>query len=46
LMVLVKSVNDDPRFGTSTYELTDVKRNDPDPGLFKLPGGFTRSSRR
>jgi hypothetical protein len=45
LMVLVKSVNDDPRFGTSTYELTDVKRNDPDPSLFKLPDGFTRSSR-
>jgi hypothetical protein len=46
LMVLVKSTNDDPRFGTSSYELTDVNRNDPDPKLFKLPIGFTKSSGR
>ncbi len=45
LMVLVKSTNDDPRFGTSSYELKDVNRNDPDPSLFKLPEGFTRRSR-
>ena len=46
LMALVKSTNDDPRFGTSSYELKDVKRNDPDPSLFRLPDGFTKSSRR
>jgi hypothetical protein len=45
LMVLVKSSNDDPRFGTSTYELKDVSRTNPDPGLFKVPEGFTKSSR-
>lgn len=46
LMALVKSTNDDPRFGTSTYELTDVRRNDPDPSLFKLPDGYSKSARR
>jgi hypothetical protein len=46
LMVLVKSTNDDPRFGTSSYELKDVNRSEPDPSLFKLPEGFSRSSRR
>ena len=46
LMVLVKSTNNDPRFGTSSYELSDVKRNDPDPSLFKLPDGFTKNPRR
>ncbi len=46
LMVLVRSTNDDPRFGKSSYELQDVHRKDPDPNLFKLPDGFTKSSRR
>jgi hypothetical protein len=46
LMVLVKSTNDDPRFGTSSYELKNVNRSEPDPSLFKLPEGFSRSSRR
>lgn len=45
LKVLVKSSNDDPRFGASTYELKEVTRAEPDPNLFKLPEGFTRSNR-
>lgn len=45
LMVLVKSSNNDPRFGTTTYELKDVKRGEPDPWLFRVPDGFTRTPR-
>ena len=46
LMVLVKSSNNDPRFGTTTYELKDVKRAEPDPSLFKVPEGFAKNSHR
>jgi hypothetical protein len=46
LMALVKSSNDDPRFGTSTYELQDISRSEPDPDLFKLPEGFAKSPSR
>lgn len=42
--ILPIGVNDDPRFGVSTYELKDVRRADPDPSLFKLPEDFTRSN--
>ena len=45
LMALVRSSNEDPRFGTTTYELTEVKRGDPEPSLFRLPEGFTKSAR-
>jgi len=45
LMVLVQSSNKDPRFGDSTYELKEIKRAEPDSSLFKLPEGFTPSSR-
>ena len=37
LKVLVKSSNDDPRFGTSTYELKDVSRAEPDSSLSNFP---------
>ena len=46
LMVLVKSTNDDPRFGISTYELTNIQRATPESSLFKLPDDFNRNSRR
>jgi hypothetical protein len=41
LRLLVKSINDDPRNGTSTMELTDIDRNEPDPALFQIPEGYT-----
>jgi hypothetical protein len=41
LNVLVKSTNDDPRFGFSSYELKGVVPGEPDPSLFKLPEGYT-----
>jgi hypothetical protein len=41
LQMLVKTVNSDPRFGTDTYELTEISRDDPDPALFQIPAGYT-----
>ena len=40
LQMLVKSVNSDPRFGVTTYELTDISRENPDPSLFEIPPGY------
>ena len=40
LQVLVKSEYSDPRFGTTTYELTDIQRTNPDPALFQVPAGY------
>jgi hypothetical protein len=34
LQVLLKSTNSDPRFGVTTYELTNIVRGQPDPALF------------
>ena len=41
LQMLVKSVNSDPRFGTTTYQLTNIIRSMPDAGLFQIPGSYT-----
>jgi hypothetical protein len=30
----------DPRFGETTYRLTNVSRTDPDRSLFEVPAGF------
>jgi hypothetical protein len=40
LQMLVKSVNSDPRFGTTTYQLTNVLKSNPDEGLFQIPGDY------
>jgi hypothetical protein len=40
LQVLVKSINNDPRFGTTTYELTNIVQGQPDPALFLVPPDF------
>jgi len=45
LKVLVKSVNNDPRFGISTYELTNIVQGPPDPALFMPPTNFTNVQR-
>lgn len=37
LQVLVKSTNTDPRFGVTTYELTNILQAHPDPALFQVP---------
>jgi len=41
LGVVVMSKHSDPRLGTTTYKLTDLVRNDPDPSLFKVPSDYT-----
>ena len=40
LNVLVKSISSDPRFGTTTYELTNISRLPPDPSLFRPPADY------
>ena len=37
----VKSSNSDPRFGTTTYELTNISRAAPDPSLFQIPADYS-----
>ena len=40
LKMLVMSIVDDPRSWTTTMELTDFERGEPDPLLFKAPEGY------
>src|SRR5215467_5527452 len=39
LHTMVLRKHSDPRFGDSTYRLTDIKRNEPDASLFQPPAG-------
>lgn len=41
LGIMVMSVNDDPRTGTTTMELTELEKGEPDPALFQVPEGYT-----
>ena len=41
LKVLVLSESNDPRNGTATYKLVNVKRGDPPASLFQVPSDFT-----
>jgi len=43
LQVLVKSTNTDPRFGVSSYELTNILQAPPDPTMFQVPADYTLS---
>ena len=45
LKALVKSTNSDPRFGVSTYELTNIVQGAPDPSLFLVPLDFANEQR-
>lgn len=40
LQVLLKSTNNDPRFGVTTYELTNIVQGQPDPALFLVPSDY------
>jgi hypothetical protein len=42
LKVLLKSSNSDPRFGVTTYELTQIVQAPPNPALFQLPADYTQ----
>jgi hypothetical protein len=41
LNLVIQSTQDDPRFGETTYSLTDIQRSEPDPSLFQVPAGYT-----
>jgi hypothetical protein len=41
LQIVVKSTRNDPRFGTSTYALTNVQRSEPAAALFTVPSDYT-----
>ena len=41
LKVLVTSRQSDPRFGETTYRLTNISRAEPSPQLFEIPVDFT-----
>jgi hypothetical protein len=45
LGALVKSSTNDPRFGVSTYELTNILRTDPDVSLFQVPADYVLKQR-
>ena len=37
----VLQIDDDPRTGVRTTELTEIERGEPDPALFQPPEGYT-----
>ncbi len=41
LQVVVRSTHNDPRWGQSTYTLTNVRRGEPSPALFQVPADYT-----
>ena len=41
LQVLLKSSNSDPRFGVTTYELTNIVQDPPHPSLFQVPADYS-----
>jgi hypothetical protein len=41
LQVLVMTDHTDPRTGRSTYQLSNINRNEPDPSLFQIPADYT-----
>ena len=40
LQMLIKSSNIDPRFGETTYQLTNIVQGAQDPSLFQIPADF------
>jgi hypothetical protein len=40
LKLVIQSTQNDPRFGETTYSLTNIQRNEPDPNLFQVPAGY------
>jgi hypothetical protein len=41
LQMVVKSTRSDPRFGTSTYTVTNIHRTEPATALFTVPADYT-----
>jgi hypothetical protein len=40
LKLVIQSTQNDPRFGETTYSLTNIQRNEPDETLFQIPAGY------
>jgi len=40
LKLVIQSTQSDPRFGETTYTLTNIQRSEPDPTLFQAPAGY------
>jgi hypothetical protein len=38
--IVVKSTRSDPRFGTTTYAVTDIQTTEPDASHFTIPAGY------
>ncbi len=45
LQVTVFSRQADPRFGETTYRLSNIRREEPDASLFAVPPGYTESGK-
>lgn len=41
LKLVIQSTQEDPRFGETTYSLTNIQQSEPDPALFQVPAGYT-----
>jgi hypothetical protein len=41
LQVVVKKTHSDPRFGSTTYTLSNIQQKEPDASLFSVPADFT-----
>jgi len=41
LQLVVKSTHSDPRFGDTTYTVTNIQRTEPDASLFTIPADYT-----
>jgi hypothetical protein len=41
LQCVVMTTHSDPRFGTTTYKLTNIQRAEPAAALFQVPGDYT-----
>ena len=44
LQVMIKSINSDPRFGETTYQLTHIVRAPQDPSLFQVPNDYVEKN--
>jgi len=40
LQLNIMTRHSDPRFGETTYRLTNINRTEPDPSLFRVPDGY------
>ena len=40
LKLVIQSTQTDPRFGETTYTLTNIQRSEPDRTLFQIPAGY------